>query len=459
MPDAATTETFEVSTRRRYAILAICCLSLFIISLDNTIVNVALPSLGRSLHSGTSGLQWVVDAYVLVLAGLVTAAGSMGDRFGHLLVFNIGLVVFTLGSLACSLAPSLGALIAFRVLQGIGGSMLNPNSLSLITSVFTDAKQRAFAYGVWGGTFGASAAAGPVLGGVLTDTIGWRSIFWVNIPIGIAALALSRWLVPESKADKPRRIDVPGQLLLIATLTSATYAIIDGPRAGWSSGQTLALFIVAAVLLASFLAVEFRSRAPVIDPHFFRSPPFSGAVAIAVFAFAVLAGFLFLNTLYLQESRGYGPLRAGLATLPMTAIVAITAPLAGRLVGRSGARIPLTGAGLMMTAGAAVLAFGGHHPSYALLAVGYALLGLGFGLVNPPITNTAISGMPRSQSGTAAAIASSGRQVGGVLGVALVGSIASAQAPHVGWLLLLGCGMAIAVVALVTTGGSRTAKS
>jgi|SRR5581483_5965537 len=449
---ATTGETFEVSPRRRYAILAICCLSLFIISLDNTIVNVALPSLGRSLHSNTSGLQWVVDAYVLVLAGLVTAAGSMGDRFGHLLVFNVGLVIFTLGSLACSLAWSLGALIAFRVLQGIGGSMLNPNSLSLITSVFTDAKQRAFAYGVWGGTFGASAAAGPVLGGALTDTIGWRSIFWVNIPIGVAALSLSRWLVPESKADKPRRIDVPGQLLLIAMLTCATYAIIEGPRAGWSSWQTLALFVLAAVLLASFLVVELRSRAPVVDPHFFRSPPFSGAVAIAVLAFLVLAGFLFLNTLYLQESRGYGPLRAGLATLPMTAIVAITAPLAGRLVGRSGARIPLTGAGLMMTAGAAVLAFSGHRPSYLVLAIGYALLGLGFGLVNPPITNTAISGMPRSQSGTAAAIASSGRQVGGVLGVALVGSIATAHAPHVGWLLLLACGVAISGVALATTG-------
>jgi EmrB/QacA subfamily drug resistance transporter len=454
-PQPPRAETIEVSDRRRYAILAICCLSLFIMSLDATIVNVALPSIGHDLNASTSGLQWVVDAYVLVLAGLVTAAGSMGDRFGHLRVFNIGLVVFTVGSLACSLAPSLGALIAFRVLQGVGGCMLNPNSLSLITSVFTDAKQRAFAYGFWGATFGASAAAGPVIGGALTDSIGWRSIFWVNIPIGIAALVLSRWLVPESKSKEPRKIDAPGQLLLIAALTVVTYALIDAPDAGWGSLQTVGLFALAAVLGVTFVVVELRSHAPVVDPRFFRSPPFTGAVSIAVLAFLVLGGFLFLNTLYLQDVRHLSPLDAGLATLPMTAMVALVSPFSGRLVGRSGPRLPLALSGALISGGAAVLAFAGHEPAYGVLAVGYVLLGLGFGFVNPPITNTAISGMPPSQSGTAAAVASTGRQVGSVLGVALIGSIASPEVPHAGWILLLACGVAIAAIAWRTTGTGR----
>jgi EmrB/QacA subfamily drug resistance transporter len=449
--EPAASETTEVSTRRRYAILAVCCLSLFVLSLDNTIVNVALPSIRSSLGASTSGLQWTVDAYVLVLAGLVTAGGSMGDRFGHLRVFNIGLVIFTAGSLACSLAPSLGVLIAFRVLQGVGGSMLNANSLALITSVFTDAKERAFAYGFWGSTFGVSAAAGPVLGGALTDSIGWRSIFWVNVPIGIAALVLSRWLVPESKAEEPRPLDVPGQALLIAMLGTATFAIIGGPGRGGLSATTLGVAAAAVVLVGCFVAVERRSRAPVIDLRFFRSRPFSGAIAIAVLAFAVLGAFLFLNTLYLQEARGYSPLKAGLATLPMTAIVALGAPFSGRLVGRSGARAPLVGAGVLMTAGAAVLVGTSVGSSYGVLVIAYALLGGGFGLVNPPITNTAIMGMPRSQSGTAAAVASTGRQVGSVLGVAIVGSIAGPFAPRAGWILLAACAAAVVLTAAWAT--------
>jgi EmrB/QacA subfamily drug resistance transporter len=443
--------TTEVSTRRRYAILAVCCLSLFVLSLDNTIVNVALPSIRSSLGASTSGLQWTVDAYVLVLAGLVTAAGSVGDRFGHLRVFNIGLVVFTAGSLACSLAPSLGTFIAFRVLQGVGGSMLNPNSLGLITSVFTDAKERAFAYGFWASTFGVSAAAGPVIGGALTDSIGWRSIFWVNVPIGLAALVLSRWLVPESKAAEPRPLDLPGQALLIAMLGTATYAIIGGPGHGWLSATTLALFAAAAVLACCFVVVEQRSRAPVIALRFFRSRPFSGAISIAVLAFAVLAAFLFLNTLYLQEARGYSPLKAGLATLPMTVIVALGAPFSGRLVGRSGSRLPLVAAGVLVTAGAAVLVGTSVDSSYGALVVAYALLGGGFGLVNPPITNTAITGMPPGQSATAAAVASTGRQVGSVLGVAVVGSIAGPFDPRPGWVLLTACGAAIVVMAAWAT--------
>jgi EmrB/QacA subfamily drug resistance transporter len=477
-----TSENDEISRRRRLAILAVCGMSLFIVSLDNTIVNVALPSIQSSLHAEVSGLQWVIDAYVLVLASLLMLFGSMGDRIGHLKVFNIGLVIFVLGSLACSLAPNLPALVGFRMLQGIGGSMLNPNSLSLITSVFTDARERAMAYGVWGGIFGVSAAAGPILGGGLVDSVGWRSIFWVNIPIGIAAFVLSRWLVPESKSEHPRPIDVPGQILVIATLATATYAIIEGPTAGWTSTRILGLGAVAVVMLVGFVVVELRVPHPLVDLGFFRSPPFTGAVSIATLAFFVLAGFLFLNTLYLQEVRGDTAFEAGLATLPATAIVAVTAPLAGRLVGRSGIRMPLIGAGLLMFAGTLVLAMSTRTTGYGVLAIGYALLGLGFGLVNPPITNAAISGMPASRSGTAAAIASTSRQTGSVMGVAITGSLAAerfghlapggrggsglslpagsgavvrnafALATHPGWFVMAGCSVAISVVALLTTG-------
>jgi EmrB/QacA subfamily drug resistance transporter len=475
----------EISHRRRLAILAVCAMSLFIVSLDSTIVNVALPSIQGSLHAGVSGLQWVIDAYVLVLASLLMLFGSTGDRIGHLKVFNIGLVIFVIGSLACSLAPTLAALVAFRMLQGVGGSMLNPNSLSLISSVFTDPRERAMAYGVWGGVFGISAAAGPILGGALVDSIGWRSIFWVNIPIGIAALVLSRWLVPESKSAQGRPIDVPGQLLVIGMLATATYAIIEGPTAGWTSPEILGFAVAAVVLVCGFVVVERRTAHPLVDLGFFRSPPFTGAVSIATLAFFVLAGFLFLNTLYLQEVRGDSAFQAGLATLPATAVIAITAPLAGQLVGRSGARVPLSLAGVMMLAGGLVLATATRTTGYDVLALGYVLLGLGFGLVNPPITNTAISGMPASRSGTAAAIASTSRQVGAVLGVAITGSLAAerfsriapgggqavgggslslpahadaalrdafALATHPAWFVMAGCGAAICVVALLTTG-------
>jgi EmrB/QacA subfamily drug resistance transporter len=483
-------ETGGISRRRRLAILAVCGMSLFIVSLDNTIVNVALPSIQQALHAEVSGLQWVIDAYVLVLASLLMLFGSMGDRIGHLKVFHIGLVIFVVGSLACSLAPSLPALVGFRMLQGIGGSMLNPNSLSLITSVFVDPRERAMAYGVWGGVFGVSAAAGPILGGALVDSVGWRSIFWVNVPIGIAAFVLSRWLVPESKSEHPRPIDLPGQLLVIGTLATATYAIIEGPTSGWTSPRILGLASLTVVLLVAFVTTELRVPHPLVDLGFFRSPPFTGAVSIATLAFFVLAGFLFLNTLYLQEVRGDSALEAGLATLPATAVVAITAPLAGRLVGRSGARLPLSVAGLMMFAGTLVLATSTRTTGYGVLAVGYVLLGLGFGLVNPPITNTAISGMPAARSGTAAAIASTSRQTGGVLGVAITGSLAAerfaqlaprdhggggslslpagsgatvrgafALAAHPSWFVMAGCSVAISVVALLTTGPKALARA
>jgi EmrB/QacA subfamily drug resistance transporter len=461
----------ELSRRRRAAILAICCMSLLIVGLDNTIVNVALPSIQRELHASVSGLQWIVAAYTLVLASLLMLSGSTGDRVGRRRTFQVGLALFTLGSLLCSLAPSLGTLIAFRMVQAIGGSMLNPVAMSIITNTFTERAERARAIGIWGGVVGLSMALGPVVGGVLVSTVGWRSIFWVNIPVGLAAIVLTAVFVPESKAPHPRATDPVGQLFVMAALGALVYAIIEGPGRGWTSPVIVGCFAVAAAAAAGFVGYERRRREPLLDLRFFRSAPFSGATVIAVSAFAALGGFLLLNTIYLQDVRGYSALHAGLYMLPMAAMTAICSPLSGRIVGGRGPRLPLIVAGLALTASALTLTRLGDHTSTGSLVVSYLLFGLGFGLVNAPITNTAMAGMPRTQAGVAAAVASTSRQVGQSVGVAVIGSavvsalvgplrLGFAQASHVGWWLIAGCGAAVLGVGLVTTGrwARRTAE-
>jgi EmrB/QacA subfamily drug resistance transporter len=453
----------ELSRRRRLLILAICCLSLFIVGVDNTIVNVALPSIQRELHAPLSGLQWTVDAYTVVMASFLILAGSTADRFGRRRIFQIGLATFTLGSLLCSLAPGLPWLVAFRMLQAVGGSMMNPVAVSLIANTFTDPRERARAIGIWGGVFGLSIAAGPVLGGLLVDSVGWRGIFWVNIPVGVAAIVLTALFVPESRAAHARRPDPVGQALVITGLAALTYAIIEGPRAGWGSPVILGLFVVAAAAVAGLIVYEPRRREPLLDLRFFRSAPFSGATLIAVSAFAAMGGFLFLNTLYLQDVRGLSALHAGLYTLPLAVMTLLLAPLSGWIISRRGPRLPLLVAGVAMTAGGLLLTVLTPDTSVAWLMAAYVTFGIGSGMVNAPITNTAVSGMPRAQAGVAAAVASTSRQVGQSLGVAVVGSaVASAlqgplrvgliQASHAGWWIITGCGVAVLLIGLLTSG-------
>src|ERR1017187_8534472 len=302
----------ELSPRRRNLILAICCMSLLIVGLDVTIVNVALPSIQRELHASVSGLQWTIDAYTLVLASLLMLSGSTADRLGRKRAFMTGLVLFTLGSLLCSLAPGLGWLVAFRMVQAVGGSMLNPVAMSIITNTFTEPKERARAIGVWGAVFGLSLALGPVVGGVLVSSVGWRAIFWMNIPVGIAAIILTQCFVPESRAPRARRFDPAGQALVIVMLATLTYALIEGPQHGWASALIVSLFVVAAAAAAALVAGEHRGEQPLLDVRFFRSAPFTGATVIAVAAFAAFAGFLFMNSLYLQDVRGFTALHTGL---------------------------------------------------------------------------------------------------------------------------------------------------
>ncbi|MHA6761513.1 MFS transporter [Streptacidiphilus sp. PAMC 29251] len=439
-------------------------MSLFIVGLDNTIVNVALPSIQHDLHSSVSGLQWVIDAYTLVLASLLMLSGSTGDRIGRRRTFQYGLVLFTLGSLLCSLSPSLSWLIVARMIQAVGGSMLNPVAMSIITNTFTDPRERARAIGVWGATVGFSMALGPVVGGLLVGSVGWQSIFWINIPIGIAALVLAGRFIPESKAAKARRIDPVGQLLVITLLASITYAIIEAPAAGWGSAQTLGCFGFGLAAVAAFVLYESRRREPLIDLRFFRSVPFSGATVIAVSGFASLAGFLFLNTLYLQNALGYSALKAGLFTLPMAAMTVVFAPLSGRIVGSRGPRIPLIVAGIAMSlSGLTLTGLSLVTPTWQLMAA-YVMFGIGFGMLNAPITNTAVSGMPRSQAGVAAAVASTSRQVGQSLGVAVIVSVVTSsvhgpstpaaftEASHIGWWINVACGLVVLALGILTTG-------
>ncbi|MFF0293828.1 MFS transporter [Kitasatospora sp. NPDC004614] len=446
--------------RRRLIVLAICCLSLFIVGLDNTVVNIALPAIQRDLGAPASGLQWVIDAYTLVLASLLMLSGSIADRIGRRRVFRTGLLLFVLGSLLCSLAPGLGWLIAFRAVQAVGGSMLNPVAMSIITNTFTDRKERAQAIGVWGGVVGISMALGPLIGGFLVDSAGWPSIFLINIPVGLAAFVLTHRYVPESRAPRARRLDPVGQLLMVLMLGCGTAAIIEGPGHGWTSPGILALAGVALAALLVFPFWERRVPEPLIDPRFFRSAPFTGATVTAVCAFAALAGFLFLNTLYLQNVRHYTPVVAGLWTLPMAGLTLLTAPLSGRIVGGRGPRLPLLVAGAAIAASGVLLTGLTADSSALLLLPAYALFGLGFGMVNAPITNSAVSGMPLAQAGVAAAVASTSRQVGQSLGVAVIGSVVAGAvasagsftpATHAGWWIVAGLGLTVFVLGLVTT--------
>jgi EmrB/QacA subfamily drug resistance transporter len=353
-------------------------------------------------------------------------------------------------------------LVAFRVVQAIGGSMLTPVALSIVRNVFENPRERAQAIGLWGGVFGLSMALGPVVGGALVDAFGWRAVFFVNVPIGVVGVLLTALYVPESRAPRPRRLDAVGQVLVIASLATLTSAIIEGPKSGWTSAPILALFAASLVSFASLVVYELHRDEPLIEIRFFRSAPFSGASAIAILAFAIIGGFLFLNTLYLQVVRGLSPLHAGLYLLPMAAMLIVFAPLSGILIGRVGSRPSLVCAGGALVISSVMLTRLSPATPTAYLVGAYFLAGIGSGLVNPPITNTAVSGMPPSQAGVAAAVASTSRQVGMTLGVAVIGAIAGggvtgaighdfATATHPAWWTMAGFGGAILVIGLLTT--------
>jgi EmrB/QacA subfamily drug resistance transporter len=435
-------------------ILGICCLGLLMVAMDATIVNVALPSIRQDLAASISGLQWVIDAYTMVVASLLMLAGSMADRFGRRRVYQTGMALFVVGSLLCSVAPDIHGLVAFRIVQAVGATMLNPVAMSIIANTFHEPKARARAIGIWGAVAGVAMALGPVIGGALTESIGWRSIFWVNLPVGIATMLLAARFIPESKAPRARRVDPVGQMLVFVILASVTYAVIEGPHSGWSSTTIIGLFATAALSLIALLIYEARHAEPLIDVRFFRSASFSSATLIAVCSFSAFSGFLFLNALYLQEVRGLSAFHTGLCTLPLALATILCSPLSGRLVASHGTRPPLLISGAATAVSALIMTQLTATTPLSLLLLTYVIFGIGFGMVNAPITNTAVSGMPKAQAGLAAAIASTSRQVGASLGVALAGTILAghvhngfAEASHPFWWLIVGGGVTVLLLA------------
>jgi EmrB/QacA subfamily drug resistance transporter len=407
--------------------LGACCFGLFMVMLDNTIVNVALPSIQRDLGAGVSGLQLVLDAYVLVFASLLLTAGSLGDRFGRRRVFRAGLVVFTVSSALCGLAPSLPALVGGRALQAVGGAALLPTTLAILATAFPDPQERVQAIGLWSGVSAMALAAGPVLGGLLTDALGWRWVFYVNLPVGVAAFLVAGRVVAESRNPAAGRLDLPGLLLGGAGLGAVTFALIEGNQRGWGSPVILALLAVGVAALAAFVAVEARRREPMLALHVFGNRTFSSANAVALVVGFALLGFVFFNTLYFQAVQGWSPLQAGLRSLPNTLAVVVTAPLAGRLASHYGSRVPVV-AGLLLGAAALLLLTGIQVGTpYGALWWKLAMLGAGFGLAISPAMAAAVAAMAGTQAGVASAVANTSRQVGGALGVAVLGAVVTAR--------------------------------
>ena len=415
-----------LSSRRKVIILISCCLSLLIVSMDATIVNVAIPSIRTELHASASELQWVIDVYTLVLASLLLFSGATADRFGRRRVFQIGLTIFAIGSLLCSVAPDIHTLIAARLLQGIGGSMLNPVALSIISQVFVGRVERARAIGIWGAVMGIAMALGPMLGGALIELGDWRAVFWINLPICAAAILLTAIFVPESRSATMRDVDPIGQALAVTFLFSVVFVLIQGREMGGSAAPSVAISIVAVLALLGFLRYESRRNDPFIDLRFFQSIPFASATVIAVCAYAAYGAFLFMMSLYLQGGRHYSAFHTGVMYLPISIAALTLSPLSGRLVGRFGSRPSLVAAGIMITAATLMLAdLTVTAPVWAVVAI-FAVFGVGFAMANAPITTTAVSGMPTDRAGAASAVASTSRQVGVSIGVALCGSLAGA---------------------------------
>jgi len=457
------------SPARPSLVLAICCLSLLVVSMDATIVNVALPDIRRDLGATLSELQWVIDAYTIVVASFLMLGGSTADRYGRRRVFQVGMALFTLASLSCSLAGSVGMLVAARVMQALGGSMMNPVAMSIIVHTFVDPKARARAIGVWAAVSGLAMALGPLAGGVLTQTLGWHAIFWINVPIGVVALWLTARYVPESRAPRARRPDPVGQALLLAGLSALVFAVIESGRGAAVAGAAAS---VAALAFAALVAYERRRREPLLDMRFFHSLPFSAATIIAASMFAALGGFLFLNSLYLQDVRGFSAFRAGLGILPAAVAVMIVSPLSGRLVATHGARPSLVISGIMLASSALLLTQ--LHADTPILTVllTYAMFGIALGMVNAPVTFAAVSGMPRAQAGLASAVASTSRQIGVSIGVALAGALAGRPAAvasaadaafglamHRFWWIFAGVGVVVVMLGVLSTGARARAST
>jgi EmrB/QacA subfamily drug resistance transporter len=407
----------------RYLALAVLCLAAFVVNVDTTLVNVALPTLSRELSADTTSLQWIVDAYLLVFAALVLAAGALSDRIGRRRVLIFGLVIFAVGNGLSALSTTVDQLIAARAVTGLGAAAIFPSTLSLITSIFTERRARAAAIGVWGAVTGLAVAAGPIAGGLLLEWYSWGATFLIKVPVALFAIVVVLVVVPEVKAQAQGRFDVIGLVLGSSALAVLVYTIIEAPVHGWTSARTVGGFAAALILGASFIAAERRAADPLLDVAMFRDRRFTAASASITVAFFALFGFIFLVTQYFQLLRGYSPLEAGVRVLPVAICVALGSLIGTSLVTRVGNKLVVT-AGLLMLA----LAYGwistvSVATSYTEIVGQMVLLGLGMGLTSAPATESVMGAVSDDRAGVGSAVNDAAREVGGTLGVAVIGSI------------------------------------
>ena len=430
---AAGRSGYEEKGRRWWA-LAATCFGLFMALLDITVVNVALPVIQQDLGAGFADLQWVISTYTIALAVFLVTAGRLGDIFGRKRMFMLGLGVFTLGSLLCALSGTIRIeglshielLWAARAIQGLGGAMMLPISLAIISVTFTG-RERGMAIGIWGGVSGLATAIGPVVGGVLVVKVSWESIFYLNVPIGVAGILLSTWAIRESRDERaPRSVDLFGLVTITASVFCLVLALIQGEDNGWSSAYILTLFIVAAMSLTLFIVGELRIRNPMVDPRLFKNRSFTGAMISAFTLSAGLYSLFFFLTLYFQNFLGFGALDTGLRLLPFSTLVLFTAPLAGALTGRIGAR-PVLSAGMALLAVAVFLmthiSSSDTQSGWVVLLPAFVIAGLANGLVNPPISTVAVDTVSRGRAGMASGVNNVCRQMGIAFGVAFLGAL------------------------------------
>ncbi len=408
---------------KKWWTLAAVAFGLFMIMLDNTIVNVALPSIERSLHMSISSLEWIVTAYALTFAALLITGGKLGDLYGRRKMFMAGLVVFTLASLACGLAPSAGFLIGARAVQGVGAALMNPATLSIITATFPP-KERGQAIGIWAGVSALALAIGPLVGGLIVDNINWHWIFYVNVPVGVVGIIVSRLVIAESRdTSREQSIDIPGLVTSSGALLALSYALIEGNRHGWGSAEIIGLFIGSAVLLAVFIWLELRQRLPMLDLGLFKIGSFVGANIVAMLVSLGMFGVFFFISLYVQNVLGYSPTKAGAIFLPMTVLIIVVAPIAGKLSDRVGSRW-LMGSGMGIL-GVSLLLYQriGLHTGFWSLLPQLVVGGIGMALTMSPMTSAAMGSVPVDKAGVGSGVLNSFRQVGGSLGIALMGAI------------------------------------
>jgi EmrB/QacA subfamily drug resistance transporter len=418
---------------RRWSALILLCVAQFVVVLDASIVNVALPSIGRGLHFSERDLPWVVNAYVIAFGGFLLLGGRAADLLGRRRVFMAGLVVVAVASLAAGFASTQGQLIAARAAQGLGAAIISPSALSIVTTLFADGAERNKALGAWGAVAGSAGAAGVLLGGILTEGLGWEWVLWVNVPVSLIALALTPGLIGESRSESAtRHFDTAGAVSVTAGLSVLAYALLDASSAGWGSAKIVGLLALAVVLLAAFVAIERRSRSPLVPFRIFRLRTLTGANVVGVMLGASLFSMFFFISLYMQQVLGYSPIHAGLSYLPLAVTIIVAAGLGGQLVTRFGFK-PILAAGMLFVAAGLLwfsrIAVGGSFLADILGPSLFAAVGLGFGFVTSTIA--AVSGVEEQEQGLASGLINTSQQIGGALGLAVLSTIATTRTAHV----------------------------